>query len=82
MRVINPLAMIGIALATGVVAAILSPLAVEPFDTRPADVILKEAYATAKSENKRVFVILTATWCQPCRVFWDRINQDPWRTML
>ena len=32
-----------------------------------ADAIMKEAYATAKKENKKVFVIFHASWCGWCR---------------
>ena len=32
-----------------------------------ADAIMKEAYAAAKKENKKVFVIFHASWCGWCR---------------
>lgn len=34
---------------------------------RPANELFEEAIAKAKKEKKNVFVILTATWCSPCK---------------
>jgi thioredoxin-related protein len=34
---------------------------------RPADELFDEAITKAKKEHKNVFVILTATWCGPCK---------------
>ncbi len=33
----------------------------------PANELFDEAIAKAKKENKNVFIILTATWCGPCK---------------
>lgn len=36
--------------------------------TRDAEAMLAEALAKAKAENKRVFLIMSASWCGPCRL--------------
>ena len=36
--------------------------------TRDAETMLTEGLAKAKAENKRLFLIMSASWCGPCRV--------------
>ena len=36
--------------------------------TRNAETMLNEAMTKAKAENKRVFLIMSASWCGPCRL--------------
>ena len=39
-----------------------------------ADAILKEAYATASKENKKVFILFHASWCTWCRKMDSSLN--------
>ncbi len=41
-----------------------------------ANELLNTAFAKAKSENKNVFVIFTATWCKPCSFLHYIISDD------
>ena len=43
-------------------------LAEQALPTRDANQMLADARAKAKAENKRVFLILSASWCGPCRL--------------
>lgn len=36
--------------------------------TRDAETMVSEALVRAKTENKRVFLIMSASWCGPCRM--------------
>ena len=36
--------------------------------TRNAETMLNEAMTKAKAENKRIFLIMSASWCGPCRL--------------
>jgi len=54
-----------ISIALLLIFSFTSIIAQEP--PASADAIMKEAYATAKKENKKVFVIFHASWCGWCR---------------
>ena len=54
-----------ISIALLLIFSFTSIIAQEP--PASADAIMKEAYAIAKKENKKVFVIFHASWCGWCR---------------
>jgi len=55
---------------------VLMAITVKAQTTPNADAVLKEAYARAASENKKVMVIFRASWCNWCEVMDVSIN-DP-----
>ena len=43
---------------------------------RPANELFEEAIAKAKKEKKNVFIILTGTWCGPCKYLKRGLKDD------
>lgn len=41
-----------------------------------ADQVLAQAEATAKSEHKRILLVFSASWCEPCHML-DKFLDDP-----
>jgi len=42
----------------------------------PADQVLAQAEATAKSEHRKIVLVFGASWCRPCHMF-DKFLEDP-----
>ncbi|MCC7230756.1 MAG: thioredoxin family protein, partial [Fimbriimonadaceae bacterium] len=56
-----------------------------PFDTgdyRPAETVLREAAERAKKESKQVFVVISSSWCGPCKIFWKHLHLPEIWTVL
>jgi thiol-disulfide isomerase/thioredoxin len=41
----------------------------------PADQVLAQAEATAKSDHKKILLVFSASWCGPCHIF-DKFLED------
>jgi thiol-disulfide isomerase/thioredoxin len=48
--------------------ALVAFLLEQKLPTRDAEAMLADALAQAKAEDKRVFLIMSASWCGPCRM--------------
>ena len=49
-------------------SALAAFLLAHKLPTRDAEAMLADGLAKAKAENKRVFLIMSASWCGPCRL--------------
>ena len=61
---------------TVILTLTLSYTALAQSTPQPAETIMKEAYAKAAKENKKVLLIFHASWCSWCRKMEASIN-DP-----
>lgn len=54
----------------------------DPIIKEPANLLLTRAKAKAKGEKKSVFVVIGATWCQPCHELEERFAKAPIKDLL